>query len=791
MKEKTYILEHLDCANCAAKIEREIQKLSYIQDASVSFATKLMTVAYHEDTKENQQDLIQKVIAIEPEVEVIEKQAHHHEHGKSCSCDHEHREQHHEVNGEIKLYLQGLDCASCAMKVEERIQKMDGVKDASVNFSTLTMQASLIDGANISNMKENIKKAILEIEPDVIVLDKKQEVKTPEKNMIFDERIRLACSIIFFLIAVFNKDSEFAVILYLIAFLFAGGKVVYTALRNIMKGEVFDENFLMSVATIGAFLIGDYAEGVAVMLFYEVGELFQSYAVNHSRKSISSLMNIRADYANLMRDGKEIKVSPQDVQINDIIMIKPGERVPLDGTLIEGSTSLDTSALTGESMPREISVNDEILAGSVNLSGAVQVKVTKEFGESTVSRILELVENASSKKAPVEKFITKFARIYTPIVVFAAVLIALIPPFIFPDIAFQEWLYRALTFLVVSCPCALVISIPLGLFAGIGGASRQGILIKGGNYLEALKDVGCVVFDKTGTLTKGTFKVTHIEAQDQKEALRIAAYGEYYSNHPIAISIRNEYKETIDLNKINDYEEIAGHGIHVQIDGHDVLLGNAKMMQANQISYQEAKELGTIIHIAQDQKYLGYLVIADEIKETSKAAIVALKAAGVKKNVMLTGDRKEVGEAVGKELGLDAVYTQLLPQDKVAQIEKLLQEQSAHGKVAFVGDGINDAPVLARADLGVAMGGIGSDAAIEAADIVLMKDDPKALAQAIHISRKTKKILVQNIVFSLGVKIIVLLLTAFGYANMWLGVFADVGVTLIAIVNSMRALRIH
>lgn len=791
MKEKTYILEHLDCANCAAKIEREVQKLSYIQDASVSFATKLMAVAYHEDTIENQQDLIQKVIAIEPEVEVIEKQAHHHEHEKNCSCDHEHREHHHEVDGEIKLYLQGLDCASCAMKVEERIQKMDGVKDASVNFSTLTMQASLADGANITNMKENIKKAILEVEPDVIVLDKKQEVKTSERSMIFDERIRLACSIIFFLIAVFNKDSEYAVILYLIAFLFAGGKVVYTALRNIMKGEVFDENFLMSVATIGAFLIGDYAEGVAVMLFYEVGELFQGYAVNHSRKSISSLMNIRADYANLMRNGKEIKVSPQDVQINDIIMIKPGERVPLDGILIEGSTSLDTSALTGESMPREISVNDEILAGSVNLSGVVQVKVTKEFGESTVSRILELVENASSKKAPVEKFITKFARIYTPIVVFAAVLIALIPPFIFPDIAFQEWLYRALTFLVVSCPCALVISIPLGLFAGIGGASRQGILIKGGNYLEALKDVECVVFDKTGTLTKGTFHVTHIEAKDKKEALRIAAYGEYYSNHPIAISIRNEYKETIDLNNINNYEEIAGHGIHVQIDGHDVLLGNAKMMQANQISYQEAKELGTIIHIAQDQKYLGYLVIADQIKETSKDAIIALKEAGVKKSVMLTGDRKEVGEAVGKELGLDAVYSQLLPQDKVAQIEKLLQEQSPHGKVAFVGDGINDAPVLARADLGVAMGGIGSDAAIEAADIVLMKDDPKALAQAIHISRKTKKILVQNIVFSLGVKIIVLLLSAFGYANMWLGVFADVGVTLIAILNSMRALRIH
>lgn len=803
MKEEFYILEDLDCANCAAKIEQGIQKLSYVREASVSFATKMLMVDFQEYTNEHEQHLIKTIMNIEPDVQVRKKiKEHEHQDGScdckehthdGCDCGHTHEHpSRQEVNGDIKLYLQGLDCANCAMKIENRIQTLPRIKTVQVNFSTLTLQASLNDKTSKSDAMLDIKKVIKEIEPDVIVLDKKTDNSVEkEKKVFMDERLRLACAVLFFITAIVSKETSYGAYLFVIAFIFAGGKVVLKALRNILKGEVFDENFLMSIATIGAFIIGDYAEGVAVMLFYEVGELCQSYAVNHSRKSISSLMNIRADYANKIVNGIATKVSPEDVNINDIIVIKPGERVPLDGVLMEGRSSLDTSALTGESMPREVSLDDEILAGSVNLNGVIQVKVLKGFGESTVSRILELVENASSKKAPVEKFITKFARIYTPIVVFLAVLIAMIPPFIIPEIPFQEWLYRALTFLVVSCPCALVISIPLGLFAGIGGASRQGILIKGGNYLEALKDVDCVVFDKTGTLTKGNFKVTNVVAKDPNKALEIAAYGEYYSNHPIAVSIRKEYGKEIDVDQIDHYEEIAGNGVHVQVMGDDVLLGNTKLMDAYNISYQEVSEIGTLIHIASNGAYVGYLLIGDEVKETSKDAILALKAVGVSKTVMLTGDRAEVGDAVGKELGLDEVYSELLPQDKVDQIERILKAQTNGKKVAFVGDGINDAPVLARADLGVAMGGIGSDAAIEAADIVLMKDDPKALAQAIHISRKTKSILIQNITFSLGIKIIVLILTAFGYANMWLGVFADVGVTLIAIINSMRALRIR
>lgn len=806
MKEQYYTLENLDCANCAAKIERTLQKKAYIKEANISFATKVAAITFQEYNQDNERQMIETIVEIEPDVLVQKKVTTHDDHDHACDCGHDHSHEHescgcghdhdehhtHEVKGDIKLFLQGLDCANCAMKLENHIQGIKGVSDASVNFSTLTLQASLDNSVSKADIIQEIKKIVKEVEPDVQVLNNKSEKKeVVEKKPFMDERLRLVLAILFFVVALVNKESTYAVYIFLIAFIIAGGKVILIALRNIMKKEVFDENFLMSVATIGAFLIGDYAEGVTVMLFYEIGELCQSYAVNHSRKSISSLMNIRADYANLLVDGKAVKVSPEEVAINDVIVIKPGERVPLDGVLIEGNTSLDTSALTGESMPRQVEIQDEILAGSVNLSGVIQVQVKKEFGESTVSRILELVENASSKKAPVEKFITKFARVYTPIVVLLAVLIAIIPPFIMPEIPFQEWLYRALTFLVVSCPCALVVSIPLGLFAGIGGASRQGILIKGGNYLEALKDVNCVVFDKTGTLTKGSFKVTKVVAQDPKAALKLAAYGEFHSSHPIAVSICKEYGEAIDETQIENYEELAGNGVHVKVNGHDVLLGNTKLMDTFKIAYEEVSEIGTLIHIAQDNEYVGYLVIADEIKETSKAAIQALKDAGVAKTVMLTGDRAEVGNAVGKTLGLDEVYSQLLPQDKVDQIERLLAEEKGEGKVAFVGDGINDAPVLARADLGIAMGGIGSDAAIEAADIVLMKDDPKGIAQAIHISRKTKRILIQNIIFSLGIKIIVLLLTAFGYANMWLGVFADVGVTLLAIINSMRALRIR
>lgn len=671
---------------------------------------------------------------------------------------------------------------------------MDNIKDASMNFSQGVLFVELQDASRSEDTIKAIMAVIPTLEDGVTVeREKSTEEEKPSRMFSFQENARLYLGILLFAAAVVLEAQSWSVWLFLAAYVMAGGKVVYIALRNILKGEVFDENFLMSVATIGALAIGSYEEAVAVMIFYEIGEMFQSYAVNRSRKSISSLMNIRADYANLWKDGKEVRVSPEAVGLHDLIVIKPGERVPLDGVIVEGTSSLDTSALTGESLPRDVGVQDEVLAGVVNLSGVLKVEVSKAYGESTVSRILELVENASSKKAPMEKFITRFAKVYTPTVVFLAIALVVLPMLFIPDAVFTDWLYRALTFLVVSCPCALVISVPLGMFAGIGAASKSGILIKGGNYLEALKDIDTVVFDKTGTLTKGVFTVTQIHAiqRSEDELLEMAAYAENYSTHPIALSIRKAYAKTIDAERLSRYEEVAGNGIHVLLDQHELLVGNYKLMQANGITYEEHDALGTIVHIAVDGTYEGYIVIDDEIKETSKEAIASLKSSGVKKCVMLSGDRYKVGEHVASVLGLDEVHMQLLPADKVEKVEELLQQESEHGKLAFVGDGINDAPVLARADIGVAMGGIGSDAAIEAADVVLMKDDPSALSTAIRIAGKTMQILWQNIVFSLGIKVVILILTAFGMANMWMGVFADVGVTLIAILNSMRALKIR
>ena len=690
--------------------------------------------------------------------------------------------------------MKNLDCANCANKIEAYVRKMDNIRDASMNFSQGVLFVELQDASRSEETIKAVMAVIPTLEDGVTVeLEKSTEEEKPSRMFSFQENARLYLGILLFAAAVVLEAQSWSVWLFLAAYVMAGGKVVYIALRNILKGEVFDENFLMSVATIGALAIGSYEEAVAVMIFYEIGEMFQSYAVNRSRKSISSLMNIRADYANLWKDGKEIRVSPEAVGLHDLIVIKPGERVPLDGVIVEGTSSLDTSALTGESLPRDVGVQDEVLAGVVNLSGVLKVEVSKEYGESTVSRILELVENASSKKAPMEKFITRFAKVYTPTVVFLAIALLVLPMLFIPDAVFADWLYRALTFLVVSCPCALVISVPLGMFAGIGAASKSGILIKGGNYLEALKDIDTVVFDKTGTLTKGVFTVTQIHAiqRSADELLEMAAYAENYSTHPIALSIRKAYAKTIDTERLSRYEEVAGNGIHVQLDQHELLVGNYKLMQANGITYEENDALGTIVHIAVDGTYEGYIVIDDEIKETSKEAIASLKSSGVKKCVMLSGDRYKVGEHVASVLGLDEVHMQLLPADKVEKVEELLQQESEHGKLAFVGDGINDAPVLARADIGVAMGGIGSDAAIEAADVVLMKDDPSALSTAIRIAGKTMQILWQNIVFSLGIKVVILILTAFGMANMWMGVFADVGVTLIAILNSMRALKIR
>ncbi|OLS03574.1 heavy metal translocating P-type ATPase [Tissierella creatinophila] len=603
---------------------------------------------------------------------------------------------------------------------------------------------------------------------------------------------RIIIGAVVFAAAIIINIEWLQIAMFVISYVIVGGDVVKRAVRNIFKGQVFDENFLMSIATIGAFLIGEYPEGVAVMLFYQVGELFQSYAVGKSRKSIASLMDIRPDYANVKKGDELVRTDPDEVQIGDIIVIKAGEKIPLDGKVIEGYSMIDTSALTGESVPREVEVGSDILSGCININGVITAEVTKEFGESTVSKILDLVENASSKKSNSEQFITKFARYYTPVVVIIAALLAIIPPLIIEGATFSVWIYRALAFLVVSCPCALVVSIPLSFFGGIGGASRKGILVKGSNYLEALAETEIVVFDKTGTLTKGVFNVQeiHPEGVSKEELLELTAYVESYSNHPISLSLKRAYGKEIDNGRISDVEEISGHGVVATVDGRKVMAGNIKLMKMMNIPYFKGELIGTVVHVAVNKQYIGYITIADEVKPDSAQAIKELKAANIKQTVMLTGDNKSVGSKVGKELGLDKVYAELLPADKVEKLEELFLQKSKKGKIAFVGDGINDAPVLARADIGIAMGGLGSDAAIEAADVVIMTDEPSKIATAMRISKKTLKIANQNIVFAIGIKIIVLILSAFGLATMWAAIFADVGVTIIAVLNAFRALNV-
>ena len=606
--------------------------------------------------------------------------------------------------------------------------------------------------------------------------------------------IKIIIATILFIIAiVINFNNQLINnALYIIAYLIVGLEIVRKALRNIIRGKVFDENFLMTVATIGAFGIGEFPEAVAVMLFYQIGELFQSYAVDKSRKSISTLMNIRPDFANVDRNGNIEKVDPDDVKIGEIILVKPGEKIPLDGYVIEGSSTLDTKALTGESLPREIKEGEDVLSGVINLNGVIKIKVTKEYGESTVSKILDLVENASSKKSKSENFITKFARYYTPIVVIIAVFLAILPPLIIKDAMFSDWLYRALSFLVVSCPCALVISIPLSFFGGIGGASRIGILIKGSNYLEQLSNTEIIVFDKTGTLTEGVFEVQKVNSIDmsEEELLKITAYSENYSNHPIALSVKKAYGKEIDEDEILETQELSGLGVIAKINGQEILVGNEKLMIENQINFTKCNDIGTILHVAIDKKYVGYIVIADKIKEDAKSTIKNLKKNNIKQTIMLTGDRKNVGESVANELGIDKVYAELLPDGKVRQVESFLKETTEKGKLAFVGDGINDAPVLAISDIGIAMGGLGSDAAIEAADIVLMTDEPSKIVNAIQISKKTMRIVKENIIFAISIKVLVLILSAFGVSTMWEAVFADVGVSIIAIINALRVLKV-
>ena len=608
--------------------------------------------------------------------------------------------------------------------------------------------------------------------------------------------VRIAVSAVLLIAAVlvpYQGLWRFA--LFLPAYFVIGWDVLWRAVRNIAHGQVFDENFLMALATVGAFCTGffgqgEYPEAVFVMLFYQVGELFQSYAVGKSRKSIASLMDIRPDYANVERDGKLLQVDPEEVAVGDTITVKAGEKIPLDGLVLEGSSLVDTAALTGESVPRQVRPGDSVISGCVNQNGLLRVQVTKAFGESTVQKILDLVENASSKKAKAENFITKFARYYTPVVVFCALALAVVPPLFVGD--WTGWVQKALIFLVVSCPCALVISVPLSFFGGIGGASRQGILVKGGNYLEVLADTELVVFDKTGTLTKGVFQVTaiHPEGVSQQELLELAALAESYSDHPISRSLKEAWGKALDTARVGQVEELSGRGVCAQVDGKEVWAGNGKLMEEIGLAYRPSGQVGTVVHVAAEGRYLGYILIADEVKPDAKEAIAALKAQGVKKTVLLTGDAKDVGEAVAQELGLDEAYTQLLPGDKVERVEALLQETSPKGKLAFVGDGINDAPVLSRADIGIAMGALGSDAAIEAADLVLMDDKPSKIAKAMEISKRTLRIVRQNIVFALAVKLLVLMLTPFGLANLWEAVFADVGVMVLAILNASRALQV-
>lgn len=776
--KKEYILEGLCCGNCAAKIERDVGKLNGVSSASVDFVSKTLTMEITDSNALN---------SLPAQVDAIVKR-----HDSQTVMAEKEAVQ----PGQRVLFLLGLCCGDCAQKIETQVNRIDGVKRATLDFVSQKLTIEVSDSKRLPSVVRQASEIVRGIEPDIqIAYTDKKPAETDKsadmKKWIY--RLSLGIGAALFIIGtVFDFKQPLGFTVFLISYLLVGGEVVLRALKNISKGQVFDENFLMSVATIGAFAIGEYPEGVAVMLFYQIGEAFQRLAVNRSRKSISELMDIRPDFANL-KVGNEIrKVTPEEVGIGDIIVVKPGEKIPLDGRVIEGISALDTSALTGESLPRDVEPESEVLSGSINKNGVLTIRVSKEFGESTISKILDLVQNAGSKKAPTENLITKFARYYTPIVTFAALALAVIPPLVIPGAVFSDWIYRALAFLVVSCPCALVISIPLSFFGGIGGASKNGILIKGSNYLEALNNVDTIVFDKTGTLTKGIFKVTSVTAANnwsQQELLSYAAHAESFSNHPIALSIQKEYGKEIDAQRLTNQEEIPGLGIRVKIDGKTVLAGNDKLMDTEQIEWSPANALGSVVYVAVGRQFAGYIVISDELKPDSRKAVSDLKKLGVNQTAMLTGDSRAVGEAIAKEIGLDAVYTELLPHQKVEQLEQLGKSRKGKGRLVFVGDGINDAPVLARADIGIAMGALGSDAAIEAADVVLMTDEPSKIVSAIQVARKTRSIVWQNIIFAMGVKVIVLILAAEGIATMWGAVFGDVGVTIIAILNAMRAMK--
>ena len=781
---KVYLLKGLDCPNCSAKIEKEVGELGGVASSTVNLMNQTLTVQAGTSVATSLLDTVTTIVhSHEPDVEVSEKTE----------------------PAVTKVYLlKGLDCPNCSAKIEKEVGELDGVTSSTVNLmnQTLTVQAGTSVAASLL---DTITTIVHSHEPDVEVSEKQLEatapVKKDEKAAVYNDEdkkrtIRLAVGAVVYAIGmaltVFAKLPTLAELAFLIvAYVILGWDVVWQAVKNITRGQVFDEHFLMSVSTIGAFAIGEYPEAVAVMLFYQVGEFFQSLAVKRSRKSISDLMDICPDSATVKRNGVLQVVSPESVAVGEIIVVKPGEKIPLDGIVVDGESMLDTKALTGESVPRSIRKGDEALSGCINQSGLLTLKVTKSFGESTVSKITDLVENASARKAPTENFITTFARYYTPVVVGMAAVLAIIPPLVLGG-GWSEWLRRGFVFLIVSCPCALVISIPLTFFGGIGAASKRGVLVKGSNYLEALNKVSVVVFDKTGTLTKGVFEVANIipAAGYQKEqVLEYAAQAESYSNHPIAKSILATYGKPIDQKQFSGFEEISGHGISVMVQGKKVLAGNSKLMESEKIAYAACDAAGTKFYVAADGSYVGCILIADEVKPDSKCAIAELKKIGVEKTVMLTGDDERIGKSVADELGLDAYYAQLLPDQKVEKLEMLDKQKRQGSKLAFVGDGINDAPVLARADVGIAMGGLGSDAAIEAADVVLMTDEPSKLVEAIDVAKATKRIVMQNIVIALGIKSVFLVLGALGMAGMWEAVFGDVGVTIIAVLNAMRILK--
>ena len=782
--KRVFILKGLDCPNCSAKIEKEVGELGGVASSTVNLMNQTLTVQAGTSVATSLLDTVTTIVhSHEPDVEVSEKTE----------------------PAVTKVYLlKGLDCPNCSAKIEKEVGELDGVTSSTVNLmnQTLTVQAGTSVAASLLDTVTTI---VHSHEPDVEVSEKQLEatapVKKDEKAAVYNDEdkkrtIRLAVGAVVYAIGmaltVFAKLPTLAELAFLIvAYVILGWDVVWQAVKNITRGQVFDEHFLMSVSTIGAFAIGEYPEAVAVMLFYQVGEFFQSLAVKRSRKSISDLMDICPDSATVKRNGVLQVVSPESVAVGEIIVVKPGEKIPLDGIVVDGESMLDTKALTGESVPRSIRKGDEALSGCINQSGLLTLKVTKSFGESTVSKIIDLVENASARKAPTENFITTFARYYTPVVVGMAAVLAIIPPLVLGG-GWSEWLRRGFVFLIVSCPCALVISIPLTFFGGIGAASKRGVLVKGSNYLEALNKVSVVVFDKTGTLTKGVFEVANIipAAGYQKEqVLEYAAQAESYSNHPIAKSILATYGKPIDQKQFSGFEEISGHGISVMVQGKKVLAGNSKLMESEKIAYAACDAAGTKCYVAADGSYVGCILIADEVKPDSKCAIAELKKIGVEKTVMLTGDDERIGKSVADELGLDAYYAQLLPDQKVEKLEMLDKQKRQGSKLAFVGDGINDAPVLARADVGIAMGGLGSDAAIEAADVVLMTDEPSKLVEAIDVAKATKRIVMQNIVIALGIKSVFLVLGALGMAGMWEAVFGDVGVTIIAVLNAMRILK--